>query len=304
MVSRPQHMSAHPEKILHEAVHRHEALHVGGRLESPHLALALTGRLMRDLRSIVFVRHCQVDVERTGSAADEAMTQTSDLDTRHLTPDPEGLGAASSRRAGRPDTPTLKIRVLFEMLAGQQAFEGGTSRSHCHTIEGQGRGCLMEVLAGVLQSFRRLSPDEARIALYLTLAFLAAPGVAFLAFVFVGRPLGRPISITTRQSVVTILTPIKLCRTDTLKKLLLSESEKNVYKGLFDGLKKVHFARWAMLPGETLPGGRNPYFKDELLFHAIVDGDHKTFLKGLVTEGRRALDAIYGQCKGARAGKS
>ena len=37
--------------------------------------------------------HCQVDVERTGSAADEAMTQPSDLDTRHLTPDPEGTCA-------------------------------------------------------------------------------------------------------------------------------------------------------------------------------------------------------------------
>ena len=38
-------------------------------------------------------RHCQVDVERIGSAADEAMTQTSDSGTRHVTPDPEGTGA-------------------------------------------------------------------------------------------------------------------------------------------------------------------------------------------------------------------
>jgi transposase-like protein len=37
--------------------------------------------------------HCQVDVERTGSVADETMTQTSDSDTRRLTPDAEGLCA-------------------------------------------------------------------------------------------------------------------------------------------------------------------------------------------------------------------
>ena len=43
--------------------------------------------------SPVFWQHCRVDVERTGFAANEAMTQTSDSDTRHLTPDPEGTGA-------------------------------------------------------------------------------------------------------------------------------------------------------------------------------------------------------------------
>ena len=39
-------MSAHSEEILHQAVHGHEPLHVGGRLEAAHLALTLTGRLM------------------------------------------------------------------------------------------------------------------------------------------------------------------------------------------------------------------------------------------------------------------
>ena len=48
-------MSAHSEEILHQAVHGHEPLHVGGRLEAAHLALTLTGRLMRDVRAIVFV---------------------------------------------------------------------------------------------------------------------------------------------------------------------------------------------------------------------------------------------------------
>jgi len=40
--SRPQQMSAHPEKTLYEAVHGREALHLSGRLEAPHLALAHT----------------------------------------------------------------------------------------------------------------------------------------------------------------------------------------------------------------------------------------------------------------------
>ena len=40
MVSGPQEVSAYPEEILYEAVHGCEALHLGGRLEAPHLTLA------------------------------------------------------------------------------------------------------------------------------------------------------------------------------------------------------------------------------------------------------------------------
>lgn len=42
-----------PEEILYEAVHGREALHLGGRLEAPHLALALARQLMGDFSSIV-----------------------------------------------------------------------------------------------------------------------------------------------------------------------------------------------------------------------------------------------------------
>ena len=48
-------MPAHPKEILHDAVHGREALHVGGRLEAPHLPLALARRLMGDFGSIVRV---------------------------------------------------------------------------------------------------------------------------------------------------------------------------------------------------------------------------------------------------------
>ena len=41
--------------MLDDAVHRGEPLQRGGRREPSHLPLALTGRLMRGLRSVVFV---------------------------------------------------------------------------------------------------------------------------------------------------------------------------------------------------------------------------------------------------------
>ena len=40
-----------------------------------------------------YVRHCQVNIARTGFASDEIATQTLDLDTRRLTPDPEATFA-------------------------------------------------------------------------------------------------------------------------------------------------------------------------------------------------------------------
>jgi hypothetical protein len=57
-------MSAHPEQILYEAVHGRKALHLGGRLEAPHLALALARRLMGDFSSIVRVLVRDVDHRR------------------------------------------------------------------------------------------------------------------------------------------------------------------------------------------------------------------------------------------------
>ena len=48
-------MPAHSKEILHDAMHGREALHVGGRLEAPHLPFALARRLMGDFGSIVRV---------------------------------------------------------------------------------------------------------------------------------------------------------------------------------------------------------------------------------------------------------
>ena len=52
------------------------------RLESP-----------QDRHADVFDRLCQVNNARTGFASDEIATRTLDLDTRRLTPDPEGTFA-------------------------------------------------------------------------------------------------------------------------------------------------------------------------------------------------------------------
>ena len=55
MLSSPQQVTSYPKEIEHESMHRQEALSMRGRLESPHLSLPLSGRLMRDFRSIVLV---------------------------------------------------------------------------------------------------------------------------------------------------------------------------------------------------------------------------------------------------------
>ena len=61
MVSRPQEVSTDSEEILHGTVHRREPLELSGRLETPHLALPLTRRLVGDLGSMVRVLISDVD---------------------------------------------------------------------------------------------------------------------------------------------------------------------------------------------------------------------------------------------------
>ena len=55
MVSRPQEVPTDSEEILHDTVNRREPLELSGRLETPHLALTLSGRLVGDLRAVVRV---------------------------------------------------------------------------------------------------------------------------------------------------------------------------------------------------------------------------------------------------------
>ena len=69
MVSRPQEVSTDAEEILHDTVNRREPLELSGRLETPHLALPLTRRLVGDLGSIVRVLIGDVDHGRHYGAA-------------------------------------------------------------------------------------------------------------------------------------------------------------------------------------------------------------------------------------------
>ena len=62
-------MSPDSKEILHNSVYRRKPLHVGGRLEAPHLALPLTCRLVGDLGSIVRVLIRDVDHGRHYGAA-------------------------------------------------------------------------------------------------------------------------------------------------------------------------------------------------------------------------------------------
>ena len=64
----PQQMAAHPKDILHDAVDGRKALKLAGRLEAPHLAFPLPGRLMRDLGAVVRVPIRTVDDGGHGGA--------------------------------------------------------------------------------------------------------------------------------------------------------------------------------------------------------------------------------------------
>ena len=55
VVSRSQEVSTDAEQILHDTVNRREPLELSGRLETPHLALTLSGRLMGGLRAVIRV---------------------------------------------------------------------------------------------------------------------------------------------------------------------------------------------------------------------------------------------------------
>ena len=55
MVSGPEQVTADTEQVEHEPMHRQESLRVPGGCEPTHLSLALSSRLVRQFRPIVFV---------------------------------------------------------------------------------------------------------------------------------------------------------------------------------------------------------------------------------------------------------
>jgi hypothetical protein len=63
-------VSADPKEVLHHAVDGRKALQLGRRLEAAHLALALSGRLMRHLGAVVRVLIRAVDDLRPSDLGD------------------------------------------------------------------------------------------------------------------------------------------------------------------------------------------------------------------------------------------
>ena len=95
-MSRPQEVSTDSEEILHDTVNRREPLELSGRLETPHLALPLTRRLVRDIGSIVRVLISDVDhgrgvVARIVTGPHEAHRQDSYLPMRYDTGRPRAV---------------------------------------------------------------------------------------------------------------------------------------------------------------------------------------------------------------------
>ena len=75
MVSRPQEVSPDSKEILHHSVNRREPWELSDRLETPHLALPLTRRLVGDLGPIVRVLIKDSDVDHgrgVGARCDQA----------------------------------------------------------------------------------------------------------------------------------------------------------------------------------------------------------------------------------------
>ncbi len=60
-MNRSEQVTAHAEEIEYGALDREKPLRVRGGLEPAHLALALSRRLMRDLRAIVRILFRTVD---------------------------------------------------------------------------------------------------------------------------------------------------------------------------------------------------------------------------------------------------
>ena len=74
MMDGSEEMAADPKEILNGSMYREKPLRLGSGLEPAHLALALTGRLVRYLGAIVGVLVCAVDQRRHHSAAGRWVT--------------------------------------------------------------------------------------------------------------------------------------------------------------------------------------------------------------------------------------
>ena len=74
-MNRSEQVAANPKEILDESMNRQESLYVPGGFEPAHLPFALSSRLARDLRPIVFVLRCTVNDRRDDRAWSAGVVQ-------------------------------------------------------------------------------------------------------------------------------------------------------------------------------------------------------------------------------------
>ena len=77
-------------------------------------------------------RHCQVDVEQPGSFSDEAVTQSFDSGTRHLTPDTEGLGPQEPMMDGPQEVAADTKEILNRSVYREKPLHVGSGFEPAH----------------------------------------------------------------------------------------------------------------------------------------------------------------------------
>ena len=99
--------------------------------------------------------------------------------------------------------------------------------------------------------------------------------------------------MTTTQSAVTIVAPIRVGHEMALQQLLeeLGRDPAGNRAIAFDQFSNVHFARFFILPAAFDPYGR--YLDPRLVFLADIDGPSEPFLRRLATPG---IDEIFSHC--------
>ena len=137
MVSRPQEASPDAEQIRHDTVHRREPLELSGRLEPPHLALPLSGRLMGDLRAVVRVLIGAVKHRRHHRATDGRVTAqlVGDQASRHVPLGFQSRAKEAHRGVPIPSRLHEDVEAVTGLIDGAAHVLLATLESDEHLVE-------------------------------------------------------------------------------------------------------------------------------------------------------------------------
>ncbi len=101
------------------------------------------------------------------------------------------------------------------------------------------------------------------------------------------------------QQAVTLRMPVRADRLDALRTELavLAADPAGNDRLPIGRLRGVHFARFAVIPGATPPGGGEP-IGDTLMWAASVDGSRDAHLADVARVGAEGLDRVLAHCAG------